>query len=328
MTINIVYSLNDEYASGAACSIKSLCSNTHGTRDMVIYILFSELSNDNAVRFEQLSKECHVDIRLKKIKPEKHIAKNCFYTVNYLTCEMYFRMFRADILPKEEKALYLDCDTIITGDIVDLYMTDISDFILGAVYDYPNILREKELKQIEIDKGSYFNSGVLLVNLKRFREENILERSLNYLKYHTELKCPDQDTLNIICDGKVKLLDERWNFQWGHCIDKFVFLNDEEARKYKNIRDNFFLIHFTSPKKPWNSFVCPELGIFFWKYALDTPFKEILSINMIAKAPCSYLEDNIGHIINERFFTGKIGFKYIIKFFKSWLHHKVKKLRF
>lgn len=325
MAINIVYSLNDKYAFGAGCSIKSLCSNTHSTEDIIIYILFSELSEDNIAKFKQLSEECSVNICMKKINPERYIANDCLYSVNYLTFEMYFRLFIADILNNEEKALYLDCDTVITGDILELYNEDVSEYILGAVYDYPNILRTDELKKIGIVKETYFNSGVLLMNLKEFRDNDVLKKALDYLGQNKTLKCPDQDALNTVCYGKVRFLDERWNFQWGHCIDKFIFLNEEEANKYKKVLDKFFLLHFTSPKKPWNSFACPKLGAYFWKYALYTPFQEELFESMIENAPYSDLENRLNIITNERFSNGQIGFKYIIKFFKSWMFYKIKK---
>ncbi len=326
MPINIVYSLNDKYAAAAGASIKSLCCNAYSTDDITIFILCSELSDENAEKLKQLSKECSVELCFKKISIEDFAGGNCLYSVNYLSCEMYFRLFIAKILQSEDKALYLDCDTIVTGDICELYKTDISNHIMGAVYDFPNIPRAEELSQIGIEKSTYFNSGVLLINLNKFRENDIFNKSIKFIENHKGLKCPDQDVLNIVCKGKIMYLDDRWNFQWGHCIDEFIYLDEEDCRRYKKTMDNFFLLHFTSPQKPWNSFACPNLGSLFWEYALFTPFKEDLFFEMIDGSSKKYIDKNIGSLVNKSFSEGKIGFKFIIKFLNSWLLFKIKKI--
>ena len=112
-------------------------------------------------------------------------------------------------LIKKERVLYIDCgDTIINSDLRILYKKKFGKNLLCGVCD----LFSKENKEKLNLKTEYINAGVLLLNLKKFKN---YEKNLNtvldkysYFEYH------DQDIINILFSKKIRYLDKRYNFQF------------------------------------------------------------------------------------------------------------------
>ena len=111
-------------------------------------------------------------------------------------------------------------------------------------------------------EGEYFNSGVLVINCEKFREEKIEEKLLSLIEeYNFKTVAPDQDYLNFLCRGKVKYLDHGWNKQPNQNCDFPL----------ENIR----LIHYNMFNKPWHYFDV-KYEEYFWEEAKKTPFYDAL----------------------------------------------------
>ena len=127
---------------------------------------------------------------------------------------IFYRLFAHKIFPDLDKVLYLDSDTIVHQDLGRLYNTDISEYIIGAVMDMaatndphnPNGVYVSNFSRQFLNRGPYFNSGVLLINLKKLAEYNEL-----LTKTTIPLKYPDQDLMNVAFAGKIKSLDLKYN---------------------------------------------------------------------------------------------------------------------
>lgn len=117
------------------------------------------------------------------------------------------RCYLAEILPDVDKLLYLDLDIHIDEDIKELWDIDISNYAVAGVIDVN--AREHRFPYIS-NYSTYINSGVLLMNLKYFREHDITEQ-LHDLLSRFELKFPDQDAINIVCYDHIKFLSHKWN---------------------------------------------------------------------------------------------------------------------
>lgn len=198
--------------------------------------------------------------------------------------------------------MYLDCDVIINKDAASLFNIDIGNNIIGAINNFVN----KDMKGYLVDKlkispEKYINSGVLVINCDEFLREKTKAKCFATLNEMGELMCPDQDIINIVCKNKIEYLDDRWNFQWHHqWMNKFgegaKLINEYKAR-YNTIKNDFWLIHYTSGMKPW---LYPELNYanFFWEYARKTMFYEqILFTNvksLFMKSLDSYLGKALG----------------------------------
>ena len=179
-----------------------------------------------------------------------------------LTTPAYYR-FSIPWITKKKKAIYLDSDLLIRKDIKNLFDIDLEEYCYAAVVDGSanenHILPNLE-GNITIEKGNYYNSGVLLLNCDKIRKEmpatfaNLLlkQEEKNFYKFI------DQDILNIACHNKIKKLPPKYNFvlnaYYGGMLGtyensgKFYTENKEE---FKSAQEDATIVHFTNPK-PWN----------------------------------------------------------------------------
>ena len=132
-----------------------------------------------------------------------------------ITAECYYRLFVSEIIPTNiDKVLYLDCDIIIEDSLNDLWNEDISNYAVGAIPDFENN-NVKISSRLGYDVGDgYFNSGVLLINMKYWREHRVTNLFLDFAKTHlNELNFHDQDILNHEFHQLKKELPIKYNFQ-------------------------------------------------------------------------------------------------------------------
>ena len=181
---------------------------------------------------------------------------------DYYSEAIFYRMFIASMYPRLSHAVYIDCDVVLVDDIAKLYFTDIGDNILGAVADesipaVPEFCDYVE-NWVGIPADRYINSGVLLMNLKAFRQNEIAERFERLVtEYNFDTVAPDQDYLNYLCRGKIHYLDGGWNKQ----------------PKPDNVApiEGLHLIHYNLYNKPWHYGGLPYENA-FWDVARMTPY--------------------------------------------------------
>ena len=193
---------------------------------------------------------------------------------------IYYRLLLADILPQDlNKILYLDGDIIVTRSLKSLWETDISNYSLGAVVNQTYGKNFWERLNYPREKG-YFNSGVLLVNVKYWRENTLSVKFIDYLKHNSNvLVYPDQDVLNFILQDSKLLLPERYNMQeffYRTDREKVDCENSEEIEKY--LFDPTIL-HYTG-KKPWSFFCHHPLKSLYYKCKAQTQWAKDKSMEI------------------------------------------------
>jgi lipopolysaccharide biosynthesis glycosyltransferase len=184
----------------------------------------------------------------------------------YLSPAMYLRLLVPAALPAEvERVLYLDCDTLCTNSLAPLFDVDMGGVPLGAVRDPFNrrLLDMGGLPGLadypELDpRACYFNSGVLLIDVARWKECEVTERSLAYLARHAhESRYPDQDALNYAVYGNWLRLSHRWN-------DLMAWRLEPE---YGGSLSDSAIIHPAGPVKPWQfSFPKGARRDLYWRH--------------------------------------------------------------
>lgn len=270
--IIVVCAADNNYAMQVAVTGKSALANLQGDRKILLFIIDGGITNHNKQKILKSldSEKCQVkflpqpDSLLgnnieeinKRLGPDgKTIAK-------YVSIAAFFRLLIPEILSNElEKAIYLDCDLVVRGNLEQLWQTDLGDnYVLAAQDSWipyvsnPNgLLNYKELK-ISSD-SKYFNTGVLVINLKKWRTDNISARAINYLKEKTEyVRWHDQDILNALFAGQWGELDPRWNCSpssvYGFSSWKESPFTEEV---YNNLIRDPCIVHYVSNKKPWTS---------------------------------------------------------------------------
>lgn len=171
----------------------------------------------------------------------------------YVTVTSFSRLLIAALLPAEPRCIYLDCDLLVRADLSEPWNTDLRGNVVGAVQCYH--VRTLGAKfgipfapQAKADPSlPYFNSGVMVMDLDRWRNEGISIQTSAFLKqYGSRLTGADQDTLNGVLIKRWHPLASRWN--------------DQEAANKRNRRAGGSSVsaepairHFSGPHKPWNS---------------------------------------------------------------------------
>lgn len=190
--------------------------------------------------------------------------------LSYLSPAMYLRLLVPAALPSDvRRVLYLDCDTMCTNDLTPLFDVDLGGKPIGAVRDainrrlldmggIPGLAHYRHLDP----QALYFNSGVLLIDVARWQECEVTERSLAYLARHAhELRFPDQDALNYALYGNWLRLPRKWNDLMAWRLEP-VFggkLSDSA------------IIHTAGPKKPWQpSFPRGAVRNLYWRHRRNT----------------------------------------------------------
>lgn len=265
--IPVVFATNNNYAPYLGVSIESLKQNASDEYVYDVYVFHTALSDLNQMKLKSLS-ENNVFVRCVNVIPQVKNLRD--YSHSHYSVEMYYRILIPEILKQYDKVVYLDCDLVLNTDVANLFNIDLKNNIVAAVInDITSGYMKTYLDQtLDIPENEYFNSGVLLINTKEFRNNDIKNQCFEFLNKFQKLMCPDQDILNLSCRGKVLYLDKIWNFQVG---SGGYSLNEKYLNQYN-------IVHYTSGDKPWNKEAL-ELGEIFWKYAKTSIFYEsILSV--------------------------------------------------
>ena len=173
----------------------------------------------------------------------------------------YYRLFIAELLPPDiDRVIYLDCDLVVKDDLSNLWKADFNDTYVLAVQDmwvpYVSSMKGVPYQKLGILAGSkYFNSGMLVINLQKWRSDGITTKAIEYLKtYQQDIRAHDQDVLNGLFAGQWGELDPKWNLTPA-IIDLFPSWQESPFSEevYQRLIDSPSIIHFATNRKPWNS---------------------------------------------------------------------------
>lgn len=240
--IHIVAVSNDTYAKHTAVMIHSIIQNKKNSDPLHFYII-GRLSEQKRARLIQCSKKENVKIQFFHVD-ESLFAD--FKLFSYFKKEAYYRLLIPELLDNNiHKVIYLDSDIIVKHDISELWNINLSNHFLAAVQDVGYCASKKRRKILSIPlQYGYFNSGVILINLKKWREHDISKQVIEFAKHNpSKLRSIDQDALNAILYDKWLKLHAKWNYITGR------------IRKKKFIQ-NPAIIHFTGKNKPWDTKRC------------------------------------------------------------------------
>lgn len=209
-----------------------------------------------------------------------------------------FRLLLPELLLDYDKILYIDCDVIIRQDMGKLYIeTELGQNYLAAVYEAPIDNQAKRINALGCIPGLYFNSGVLLMNLRQMREESVSERLLKACE-KDYMEFPDQDALNQVCQGKVLSISPVYNgirtFFLPQYKADFCKVYSEELWEDVQKEGN---IHYTGGK-PWNIFSV-KFGE-WWKvlYSLPKDVRVLLYVSPSVKTLSLIYRFGIGKVID------------------------------
>lgn len=259
--IPIFFAVDDGYIPFLAVSLQSLIENSKKENFYLIKILYTNISEENQKKIQKFEQE-NVSIEFVDLNYYIEKIKDKLYTRDYYSKTTYFRLFIPNLYPQYTKALYLDSDIVVLEDVADLYNTNMENDLVAAAPDDViqtiEVFQEYAEKVVGVaDYKNYFNAGVLLMNLDELRKFDFQEKfiySLDKIKFSV---AQDQDYLNRLCKGRVKIVDPNWNRM-------------PIAREKENQGD-IKLIHYNLAYKPWH-FEDILYKDYFWNYAKKTEF--------------------------------------------------------
>ena len=257
-TIPIFYACDDNFVKYTIVSLQSMIRNASADHRYHIYVLHTNIAPETQNQLFQLKND-NFDISFENVTGYLDSISHRLPIRDYYSKTTYFRLFIADMFPQYDKAIYIDSDTVVQGDISRMYLTDIGDAYVGACHEQAMVQVDEygtyAEKVVGIDRNFFFNAGVLLINCRQFRAHNVLEQFTRLLGEYNFVVTQDEDYLNLICKDRVYWLDQRWNTEVFGTIPYPI----EEA----------CILHYIMTNKPWHYADCLH-GDIFWKYAAQT----------------------------------------------------------
>lgn len=230
--INILVTLDLAYLDPATVMLTSLFFNNHETK-FIVHIATTSTEVVNQLK-NRLSK-WDFEIVCYYLNPTNF---SDFKISSHASVANYYRIYLGNFLPNDVKrVLYLDTDIIVNGSVQKFYSLNIGDSVFGAVEEINIGSKKKESLGLR-KEDSYFNSGVLLVDVDKWKSIQLTEKLVNFIKdYPHLLELWDQDALNAVCKKIWCKLPIIYNYLTSYSLQK--------------LEKKPLIIHYTGKSKPW-----------------------------------------------------------------------------
>lgn len=261
VSYNIAVVINEGYLSHMFTMLNSLfLNNKH--KNFVIYILNSSLTKKDKKQIQKFFTRFNMQYVLLEV--DDTLLSEAPILDKNMSLEAYYKLLLPLQIPDSvERLLYLDSDIIINGHIDELYEIELDDKAFGAVRDYAIDQDIPYKTRLMDEEYTYFNSGVLLVDMIRLRGIYDWEYILKYIEREKRnFRFHDQEVLNAIFHKDVKILDEKFNY-----LTLYRELWEPINYKWKNQGTEIIVIHYAGGvDKPWLPLYRGKYLSSYWKY--------------------------------------------------------------
>ena len=273
-TIPIVLSSDEWYAPFMYTTILSILKNGYSFYSFFLIVTqkFPKIYRKDIIKLKRKYAKCSFHFIYMKKEFNDITMK-----IKHITLTTYYRLLIGDLLPKEfDKCIYLDVDVCVQKDLSELFNIKLGDNYLAGVVSASYFYNEKKnCKRLNLPSmKKYLNAGVLLMNLKQIRKDNMTKKFIELSKRN--FSSQDQDVLNIACYGKILTIEPKYNAQVktlkeNNPLLRKLFKEGEimEAKYEPHI------IHYSNKEKPWNSLEI-YMGKYWWDIAKKTPYNNFI----------------------------------------------------
>lgn len=284
--VPIVLASSDYYVPFMTVTVQSVIERRSENFFYDFILLHSGISEEAQYMVASIAKGIdNVSIRFVEVTSD--LSKYSYNFREGYTQESFYRIVMMDILSSYDKAIYLDCDVIAVSDVAELFQMDLGDNLVAAARDIDGISnwyfdhdgRRNYISDIMglKDPEEYFQSGVVLFNLKELRNTFQIQEIIE-VTCAPQIVWGDQDALNILCNGRVKYLGLEWNtivnYRGVQINNLFVYGPPCLLQEYLDARRQPKIIHYAGTK-PWNE-LRTDMFQYFWEIARNTPFYETI----------------------------------------------------
>lgn len=275
----IVFCADDNYMPLTAVAIQSIIEARNPSSKYDILLFHSGVSSEHMSTYNRMFGNLE-NVSVRFVNVQEIVKHRHFYAKKStfdFSQEAYYRLFTPWVLDENyHRALYLDGDMIVLHDIEPLFQIDLGDNLIAGCRDYGGILycyvpgddRREYWTSIGVSNvDDYIISATILFNLEAVRAEFTLSEVLSKCTSR-KWRQHDQDVVNIMCGGKIKIISPTWGFV--PAFPKYEFLPQHLQGEYIAIKDPA-ICHFAGPSKPhygWES----KFNAHFWVIASHTPY--------------------------------------------------------
>lgn len=257
-TLHIVCAIDDGFMLPLSTMIDSLCE-TNKENNIKVHLFSANLSENNVNFIKEFTHSHKQEFEFYRLDLELFKSYPVDERISYAA---YYRLVVPEIInPEVERFLYLDADIIIQRNLKELFEIDLNGHVIAATHDIVAV-RDKYYEHHDIpEKYKYFNSGVLLVDVEKWKENNATKTIREYLINNIK-RCVfhDQDGLNGVLHTKRYVLPPEWNQQVGlYFLDYNLLSNMYGEELYLKALNTPAVIHYNGWEKPWH-FLCGHPG--------------------------------------------------------------------
>lgn len=270
----LVTAADDDYAMPLAVMLRSALAHLRAAEGLDVTVMDGGIRPRNRRRiFAALPAD---NTTLRCVRPP-HDRLRGLPVSGHIRISTYYKLLAAEMLPSTVgRAIFLDADIVVQGDLGELWRVDLDGRPLAAVQesgltvDSPHGV--KRYRELGLPAGApYLNAGVLLMDLAAWRKEQIANAVFKYLReYRADVVFHDQDGINAVLANRWKPLERRWNYRVdcaqparGKAEDWMAVLERDAA-----------VVHFASSLKPWHFYAEHPARALFFRYLAETAWKE------------------------------------------------------
>ena len=258
--MRIVCSADENYAMPMTVMLYSLIANLKTNAPLIISVLDGGIHPSTKQKLVQSLQHQTLQVHVDWIQPDHALLHNLPLHGRF-TLAAYYRLLIPEVLPTHvHKVIYLDCDMVVQGNVAELWQLDVGDdYVLAVQDDYQPLVSSRggcglrNYRELGLNPDQkYFNSGLLVMNLKKWREEAIGSKVLTFSRQNgAYIANADQDGLNAVMQGQWGQLSDRWNQMPG--VHSYASWQESpyDAIAFQALRDSPHIIHYTNAPKPW-----------------------------------------------------------------------------
>jgi lipopolysaccharide biosynthesis glycosyltransferase len=276
--ITVVLAADDRFSRPLAATVRSVVSQLSPGREMDMYLCDMGITAQNREKIATAAQ--HPGVRVRWVPSLGKEVEHLPEIMAGITRAAYARLFIPWVLPPETgRALYLDCDLIVRRCVGELFDAPMGDFAalgvpdagspyVSSVYGVPFWSRYGR-RADDVN----FNSGVMLMNLPAWREDDVTGAAVKYLTDGRHRFLVDQEAINAVLPGKIGHIDPRWNQQAEHFMPQFQATLPYDEGQLRELLEDPWIVHYTTPEKAW-TYGCTHPFRGEWFKSLDqTPYR-------------------------------------------------------
>ncbi|HAU5566002.1 TPA: sugar glycosyltransferase [Serratia fonticola] len=258
---HVAFAINQAYTRGMGISLFSLLKH-HPEQSFHVHIFTTSISDQDKSRLKVLAKRYPVAISV-------HLFDETWMddlpTIGRYSKSIYFRLIIPAVVKNHcDRVLYIDADTLVTGDLTDLLTLDFLGKTVGVCNDTKRA-RQIQCAALKLTSGNYFNSGLLMINIPQWNSHHITERVCDLLtREGPSFRFPDQDALNVLLENETYLLPKKYNYIYdiiSHKVWHEIQLPEDTV-----------MVHFTGKCKPWHNWAGGDISELYDYYNAQSPW--------------------------------------------------------